>query len=364
LAVRKTRASGLKVVAYTDAVSFGGAEQALANLLACLDPSYEIFVLAVDASVGEALHAAREGSTLRLLRPVQNKRQLGPIGEHVRAVRALRPDIVHVNLWTTFSGQYGVLAALLTPGARGVAVEQAPLPTRSRWQGGLKRLTARRLAAHVAVGERAARRVEEVIGLPSGSVRTIHNGVPDVPVDPLPRLADGPVVGALGRLSPEKGFDVAVRALRVLPDATLVLVGDGPEREQLEALAAELGVAQRLKLVGWSNEARRYLPGFDVLVLPSRLEGFPLAMLEAMLASVPVVAADVGSVREAVSDGETGYLVPPDDVDALAEPLRRVLGDAELARRLGRLGRARAVELFTAETMARAYEALYREILA
>jgi glycosyltransferase involved in cell wall biosynthesis len=364
LAVRKTRASGLKVVAYTDAVSFGGAEQALANLLACLDPSYAISVLAVDAAVGEALRAARHGSTLALLSPVESKWDLRPILEHVRAVRALRPDIVHLNLWTTFSGQYGMLATLLTPGARAVAVEQAPLPTRSRRQGRLKRLAARRLAAHVAVGNRAARRVEEAIGLPGGSVRTIHNGVPDVTIDPLPRLANGPIVGALGRLSPEKGFDVAIRALSLLPDVTLVLVGDGPERERLEALAAELGVDERLKLVGWSNEARRYLPGFDVLVLPSRLDTFPLAIIEAMLASVPVVAADVGSVREAVRDGETGYLFPAEDVDALADRLRRVLADAELARGLGRRGRARAVELFTAEAMARAFETLYREILA
>jgi len=295
---------------------------------------------------------------------VRNKWHLGPIVEHVRAMRALRPDIVHANLWATVSGQYGVLAALLTPGARAVVVEQSPLATRSGWQRRFKRLTSRRLAAHVAVGERAARMVEDMIGLPAGAVRTIYNGVPDVPVDPLPRLADGPVVGALGRLSREKGFDVAVRALRRLPDATLVLVGEGPERERLEALAVELGVDQRLKLVGWSDEPRRFLGGFDVFVLPSRHEGFPLAVVEAMLAEVPVVAADVGSVREAVRDGETGYLVPPEDVDALAERLGGVLADAEVARRLGRMGRARAVEHFTAEAMARAFESLYREILA
>jgi glycosyltransferase involved in cell wall biosynthesis len=123
-------------------------------------------------------------------------------------------------------------------------------------------------------------------------------------------------------------------------------------------------VADRLRLVGWSQEPRRYLPGFDALVLPSRLEGFPLAVVEAMLAEVPVVAADVGSVREAILDGETGFLVPPDDADALADRLRLVLGDPELARRLGPAGRARAVERFTAEKMTESYEELYREILA
>src|SRR5205823_4013374 len=125
-----------------------------------------------------------------------------------------------------------------------------------------------------------------------------------------PRRADGPVIGAIGRLAPEKGYDLAIHALRDLPEATLVLVGDGSERERLEAIARELGVAERVQFTGWSDEPRRYLPGFDAFVLPSRQEGFPLAVVEAMLAGLPVVAADVGSVSEAVVDEETGYLVP------------------------------------------------------
>jgi glycosyltransferase involved in cell wall biosynthesis len=362
--VARRRASGVKLVAYSDAVAFGGAEQSLAHLLARLDASFEVAVLAVDPKVGDVLQRAREGSPLHLVRPAKSKWDIGPFREHLRAVRALRPDIFHANLWTTFSGQYGLSAALLTPGVRAVAVEQSPLPTSSGLQRRLRRLAARRLAAHVAVGERAARQTEEAIGLRAGSVRTIYNGVPDQRVEPLPRLAAGPIVGAIGRLSHEKGFDLAVRVLRDLPEATLVLVGDGPERGRLEELAAKLGVASRLILVGWSDEPRRYLPGFDVLLLPSRHEAFPLVVIEGMLAGIPVVASDVGSVREAILEGETGYLVPAAGVDALAERLRRVLGDADLARRFGSRGRDRALQLFTAEAMTRSFEALYRKILA
>jgi glycosyltransferase involved in cell wall biosynthesis len=356
--------SGVRLVAYSDAGSFGGAERSLANLLARLDPSFDVAVVAVDSEVGEVLRGARSGAPLRLVRPVRRKWDLGRFREHVAAVRGLRPDIFHANLWTTFSGQYGLAAALLTPGVRAVAVEQSPLPTASALQRRLRRLGARRLAAHVAVGERAARDVEAAIGLPPGSVRTIYNGVQDEALEPLPRLAEGPVVGAVGRLAPEKGFDLAVRALQALPEATLVLVGDGPELGHLEQLAAELGVAPRLVLVGWSDEPRRYLPGFDALLLPSRHEGFPLAVVEGMLAGLPVVAADVGSVREAVLDGETGYVVPPGHAGAMAERLRPLLRDASLARRLGARGRERALERFTADAMAAAFEALYREILA
>jgi glycosyltransferase involved in cell wall biosynthesis len=351
-------------VAYTDALGQGGAEQALANLLAALDPSFEVSVLTVDEKVGERLRAARPGAELRVLRRVRDKWDVIGILEHIRAVRELCPDVFHANLWTTVAGQYGVLAGLLAPGACTVVVEQSPVPTSSDFQRLLKRASSRRVSAHVAVGERAARLVEEAVGLPPGSVRTIYNGVPDVPVEPLERVANGPVIGSLGRLSAEKGYDVAVRALALLPGTTLVLVGDGPEREALTRLARELGVEDRLQLVGWTDEPRRYLAGFDAFVLSSRVEGFPLAPVEAMLAGLPVVAADVGSVSEAVLDGETGFLFPAEDAEALAERVRRLLDDSELSSRLGRRGRELAVEQFTSQAMARAFEELYREILA
>jgi glycosyltransferase involved in cell wall biosynthesis len=353
----------VRLVAYSDATSFGGAEQALANLLGFLDPSFEVAVLAVDERVGEAIRSARADSTVHLVPRAENKWDAGPIRRHLGVVRRLRPDIFHANLWTTVGGQYGVIAALLARGVRTVVVEQAPLPTDSPLQRFFKRFASRRVSAHVAVGERSARAVEQAFGLPSGSVRTIYNGVPDIPVEPLPRRSNGPVIGAVGRLEPEKGYDVAIRALRDIPEATLVLVGDGSERERLEALARELGLADRVELTGWSDEARRYLPGFDAFVLPSRQEGFPLAVIEAMLAGLPVIAADVGSVGEAVVDGETGYLVPVGEPAVLAERLRRVLSDRELAQQLGRSGRERALANFTAETMARSFETLYREIL-
>jgi len=116
----------VKLVAYSDATSFGGAEQALANLLAFLDPSFEIDVLAVDEEVGEAIRSAREGSSLHLVPRAANKWDTGPIVRHLRVVRKLRPDIFHANLWTTVRGQYGVIAALLARGVRTVVVEQAP----------------------------------------------------------------------------------------------------------------------------------------------------------------------------------------------------------------------------------------------
>jgi glycosyltransferase involved in cell wall biosynthesis len=201
--------------------------------------------------------------------------------------------------------------------------------------------------------------------LPTGAFRTIYNGVPDLgaaaprarrPGDPL-------VIGSLGRLHRQKGYDVLLRALAEIAEAELVLVGDGEERVSLEALAHELGVAGRVRFAGWDADARARLAGFDIFVLPSRFEAFPLSIVEAMLAGRPVVATDVGSVREAVRHGETGLLVLPDDPAALAAALVRLLGDGVDRARLAAAGRQLAARRFTPAVMAAAFERLYQELL-
>jgi glycosyltransferase involved in cell wall biosynthesis len=227
----------------------------------------------------------------------------------------------------------------------------------------MKRLTSRAIDRHVGVGERTSREIGELVGLTTRSVLTIHNGVPDLELGAAPRPRPGPLVGAIGRLEPQKGYDVLVRALARVEDATLVLVGDGGERAALEQLAARIGVADRVVWAGWSDEARTYLGTFDVFAFPSRFEGFPLAVLEALLARRAVVASDVGSTAEAVRDGETGLLVPPEDPAALAGAIEKLLADEPLRHRLGEQGRGLVLERFTAEHMTRAFESLYDELL-
>jgi glycosyltransferase involved in cell wall biosynthesis len=226
-----------------------------------------------------------------------------------------------------------------------------------------KRVTSLAVDSHVGVGVRTSREIEDLIGLRAGSVRTIHNGVPDVETDAAPRLATGPIVGAVGRLAFQKGFDVLLRAMREVDNATVVIVGDGEDRGQLEALARRLGVADRTIWVGWSDAVRSQVHSFDVFVLPSRFEGFPLAVLEALLAEKPVVAADVGSVGEAVIPGETGFLVPPDDPPTLAAAIRQLVDDEQLRCRMGTHGRRLVLDRFTARDMARSFSQLYAELL-
>jgi glycosyltransferase involved in cell wall biosynthesis len=132
-----------------------------------------------------------------------------------------------------------------------------------------------------------------------------------------------------------------------------VLVGDGPAAAELEALAGELGLLERVRFVPWTDDARAELAELDIFVLPSRNEGFPLSIIEAMLAGRPVIATDVGSVREAV-DESTGIVVPPDDVAELRWAIEQLAMDSDRRRRLGAAARQRALERFTSAAMARA----------
>ena len=355
----------MRLVAYTDNVELGGADISMAHVLARLDSSIEVTVVGVAPSIVEHVAAARNDSATRVVPRPRSGHDWTSLSAHVRALREIAPDIVHANLSSPWSCQYCIAGAFLTRRPRVVAVYQLGVPPINKAQWRAKRLTARAVHRHVGVGERTSREIEALVGLPPDSVLTIHNGVPDDQRAAVDRPAlPGRLVGAIGRFERQKGFDILIRAVSQIEDVTLVLVGEGSERQRLQELAENDGVADRVVWNGWTDDARSYLGAFDVFALPSRFEGFPLALLEALLARSAVVAADVGSVAEAVRDAETGLLVPAEDPEALARAIRRLLADCELRRRLGEQGRQLVLERFTADHMARAFERLYGELLS
>jgi glycosyltransferase involved in cell wall biosynthesis len=353
----------VRLVAYTDNVERGGADVSMSHLLARLDPAVDVTVVGVAAEIAEWVASARPTAVTSVVPRPRSGHDWKSLRAHVDALRRARPDIVHANLSSPWSCQYAIAAAGLLRRPRVLTVYQLPRPPSSRRQLRTKRLTSRAVDRHVGVGERTSREIEELIGLPEGTVFTIHNGVPDEPHRTAPRPYPGPLIGAIGRLEPQKGYDILIRALREIEDATLVLVGEGSERAALEQLARGVGVADRVVWTGWSDDARSYLGAFDVFAFPSRFEGFPLAVLEALLARAAVVASDVGSTAEAVRDGETGLLVPPEDPAAIARAIRKLLADEPLRHRLGEQGRRVVLERFTAEHMTRAFESLYEKLL-
>jgi glycosyltransferase involved in cell wall biosynthesis len=151
---------------------------------------------------------------------------------------------------------------------------------------------------------------------------------------------------------------------RLPPHVRHVWVGDGRLRDEFLARADALGVRGRLHWDGWRADARARMAGFDAFLLPSRYEGLPLALLEGMAAGLPCVASDVDATREAVADGETGWLCPPGDADAWADRLARLASDEESRLRAGRAGLRRYREQFSLEAMARGTAAVYEQALA
>jgi glycosyltransferase involved in cell wall biosynthesis len=352
----------MRLVLYTDADDIGGVELSMCNLVAHLDDAIEVAVVGTSAEIVSAVVASRPAARPMIVPPRRATFDRSSLRAHLRAMRSLRPDICQLNLRDPYTCGYGFLAGLLTPGVRLVAVEHLPIPTDSRRQHLVKNLQSRLLAAHVAVGEASARYVEEFVGLPSGSVIPIPNGVPTPTRHPVHRLAAGPVVGAVGRFHPQKGFDLLIEAVAPLDGVTLVLVGDGPERARLVELAEAEGMRDRLVLTGWTRDVGSYLAGFDVFALPSRFEGLPLSIIEAMLVGLPVVSTRVGSVAEAVAHERTGLLVSPEDVLSLRAAIARLIADDDLRETMGRRGEEYARAHLGAEAMTRSYESLYERL--
>lgn len=349
----------LRLLCYIDAPVYGGSAGALAMLLSSLDPAIDVTLVGTAPEVVERVGAARDGITVETLPKVRNKADLRAIVRHLRLVRRLRPDVLHANLDHQWGGQYGILAGLLsrTPV---VAMVHAVWPHPDRLQRALIHALAKRVDTYVAVSAFVARSTELLLGLAAGEVRVIYNGVPPAPPLASRRESVRPVVGAVGRLSFEKGIDTLVRAVEAVPDCDVVIVGDGPDRPELEALSASLGVADRVTFAGWVDPPWTSHWTFDLLAMPSHYEGFPLVLLEAMQAGIPVVASAVGGIPEMIVDGHDGVLVPPQDPHALAAALKNLLDDTE--GRQAMATRARSVaERFTTARMAEEFEALYRE---
>jgi glycosyltransferase involved in cell wall biosynthesis len=321
-----------------------------------------ITVLGLSTAVVDAIASQRPSAEKIVLPPVG----LPSIAAHIAILHRLRPDIVHLNLCTPWAGATGLTAALTLPQARVVRVDQLPLRTTDAIALWRTRSLSLRVDAHVAVGEASARRMEDFYALGRNTVLSVPNGVPDIEIEraPGPALKEPRlVVGSVGRLDAMKAHDILLRAIAQVEDTHVVVWGDGEERPALEQLAQDLGIGDRVSLPGWVDNPRAYLPNVDIFVLPSRSEGFPLAIVEAMLAARPVIATCVGSVAEAVIEQETGLLIEKNDVMGLVSALRRLKADATLREWMGQRGRAVAVAQFTAQAMAQRYEQIWRQLM-
>jgi glycosyltransferase involved in cell wall biosynthesis len=275
-----------------------------------------------------------------------------------RRLRPLRIDIVHIH----FGGRSVRSLARAATGAKivmhlhsRILEPQVPRPVS---------FSARGADAVVAASQAVARCVVD------GRARVIYAGeAPPSGGSPAPShgASSEIIVGTAGRLIALKGIEHLLRAAAALqgefPGLRVEIAGAGPHRQKLEQTADQLGLRGRVEFLGWVDDMHSVLPRWDVFVMPSLEEGFPIAALDAMAAGLPVIASAVGGVPELVVDGETGWLVPPADVETLASRLRSLLLNPEHRLSMGAAAQARVRNHFNLTQMTENFSRLYDELL-
>jgi glycosyltransferase involved in cell wall biosynthesis len=291
------------------------------------------------------------------------RRQLAEVG----------PDVVHTHL--QYSDLLGGVAArtLGIPSVSTLHVMDPRDTSRDRVRAHMTAFTRRRFHRRVVAVSDHIRAAYLATGADRPEhVSTVHNGI-SAQAEPGAGAAvrhelgldlSAPVVAIVGVLRPGKGHELAVSAVeelrRELPGLRLLIVGEGPARDHVEQLAARLGPAA--VLTGHRDDVMAVLDAADVLLHPSLADVFPTVLLQALAAGLPIVASEVGGIPEIVEDGRTGLLVPPPlTASVFAEPLGRVLRDADLRRVLAEQGRRRFEQEFTADRWAARLRSVYEQ---
>ena len=354
-------------------LELGGAEQVVMRLAAGMKArGHEVAIFTLNAPGVYAPEMEAQGIPVVPMHK-QGAYDIAVIGRLAKAIRQRRCDVVHTHLWG--AGLWGRLAARLA----GVPVILAHEHGMQPWRGTGHFLADRLL---MSVTDRVLFASEQVredylarTGAKSGRCLVLPNGVECAPwtetrAEVRAALGWAPqerIVLSVGRLSPEKGYVDLLQAFTIvsrrLPGVRLVLVGDGEQADALRGLGAQLGLNSQIVFAGRRTDVRRWLAGADVYVQPSRREGLPLAVLEAMAAGLPVVVTRVGDLEQLTREGTLGRLVSAERPQELAEALIGVLEHVDAQRPMTEAARAMVEKFYSFGRMVQTVEDLYQEQL-
>lgn len=370
-----TSSTPIHVLHVIDHLGLGGAQTAVLDMLRCRDR--EAFAVEVAVMHGSGPFAAELESIGVPVHSLSNAKWPPSYGPNFLRLLAARPwDVLHFHLqganWITKP-----LAALAGAPVR-IAHDHASGDVRFRGlpslvPDALSHLFSTRVVA-VSDGVRAFLSRWEAV--PADRITVIPNGVNSETFRPasareksaarsrwnLP--SDRFVVGAMGRLAPEKHLILLPDLAALHPEVVFVVAGSGPERSRIERRCAELGVSDRVHLLGAVSERAEFYGALDAFLLPSLFEGLPMALLEAMAAGVPVLSSRLEGIAGALSEEKEGLLARPGDLTDFSRQLSRLIENPTLGRTLAAAARNRVTTTFSAARTASAIEALYRQELA
>lgn len=366
------------VLAYiANSLDPGGTERLVVDMGLAFAEDYDVRVWTLDAPGAWASRLRDAGiPVVGLWR--QPGIDLAVAGALARDLKAAGAAIVHAHQCSPWF--YAALSRLRWAPPRLLLEEHGrfwPEPDRPLRRAVNRALINRLTHRFVAVSGDIATRLVRFEGVPASHVEVIHNGVaPAEPCDALERARrraalglapDDVVIGTIGRFDPVKNLPMLVDALAGAmarqPRLRAVLVGDGPQRVEIEARVLATGFSGRFVLTGHRDDARALVPCFDAFALASVSEGLSVAVLEAMAAGVPVAVTAVGGNTELVEDGCTGWVVPSGDTGALQRAFVAAAADPGGRARLGDAGRRRWEARFSFASMIDAYRGLYRGML-
>ena len=350
-----TIAHVVHVLGTGDAHALGIARTAI-NLAESLDPSrYRLSVLFLrdDGVIGDRFREM--GVSVAASGWEGGRADIRGAMRFARALRRAEPDIVHIHA----GGLTPRFVSKVAAGAK-VIVHYHSL----REENGTRERSRRSsLAADLVIANSEAT---------ASSVRGSKPLVVYPGVAIHPRTGGSTTgrftIGVAARLAPVKGISFLIGAVSQLrekiPHLRLVIAGDGPERPKLETQVRASGLEKAVTFSGWIDDVASQLSNWDLYVQPSLAEGLGISVLEAMAAGIPIVASDVGGLKEVIDDGATGFLVPPRDIGALAERIDQLASDASLRAGMGDAARAHVIEQFNLERESQAIRAAYEKLLA
>ncbi len=361
------------VAFFSDAPYMGGAERYIGLLASGIKAFGYRPVLIAGGGIGlEPLKENMRSMGAEIYELERNARfGKGFASRLIRILRSIKPDVFHFNLPGPFDARYGLVAPIARMAGVRSIVSTEHLPMVQSFPKGrvLKGFSTRFVSRVITVSEDNRKHLISNHHVQARRIRVVQNGIPDfegtVDLDLRRELGigtDSQLIAIVGALEERKGHETFFEALVNLPASMhAVVVGDGEMKRELRERTSVLGLSDRVHFTGYRDDVPSIMRNIDILVVPSSVEATPYVILEAMEAGLPVIASSVFGIPEQVTDEETGLLVPPKDVEELANAIRRLQTDPERRRLMGKKARERYRARFTLERCVRGTIEVYRE---